>query len=69
MQLVKVSEQVWHSPSQGTAIPEIFKYPSGTVDRQLYPNNTNPGSQDRHTVGDEQFLQPLLSNWHDKHAR
>lgn len=66
VQLVKVFTQVEHSPSHGTAIPEIFRYPSGVADRHLLLSKTNPGSHERQIVGLEQFRQPMFKRLHDK---
>lgn len=61
VQFVRVTEQVAQSPSHGTATPDMFRYPSGTLDRHFELRSTKPGSHTKHTVGDEQFLQPMLS--------
>jgi|688.fasta_scaffold1087771_2 hypothetical protein len=47
-------------------MPEIFKYPFGTVDRHREFNNTKPGSQDRQILGVEQFLHPIPRLSQDK---
>lgn len=60
VQLVRVREHVSQSPWQASATPDIFKYPAGTVSRQLLFSKTYPASHDKQTEGEEQFSHPLL---------